>query len=516
MQQPLKLSFKMSTENNQTPLVSVIMPVYNGSKWLGISIPSVLEQTVRDFELIVLNDGSTDSSLQVLEEFASQDHRLRVINQENRGPGKTLNKGISLARGKYLCFLDQDDSFIPTYLERLVNKMETADSDAVLCYFKGIEIPGDRCRFVSRYYPDEDMISIESFETKQPFIFNFVAQTQKILRRDFVLRHHILFSESKNLNHDYLFHFLVIYYANKLSIVPRELFIHRYHGGQITAHMNDIKCYIDTFRDIEVWKQQYIPKDKQFMHCAIFLLDFVAKLNGLTKQDRKWVLAKIWRYEWRKKLGYLLHHVKDKKNKKIYYFFIFHYSVEKAYTEERVERIPIPRVGRHSYCSPGLYVANLEGTSIGNFVSIGMNCHIGHGEHPLHFLSTSPYFYYDELGFKMKETPSHPEYWDYEPVCIGHDVWIGDNVFIKNGVTIGTGAVIGACSVVTHDVPPYAIVVGNPARILRYRFDEDAREKLLESEWWNLPENDIRRLQYDSPKITSDPLNTTWKSINAN
>ena len=137
-------------------------------------------------------------------------------------------------------------------------------------------------------------------------------------------------------------------------------------------------------------------------------------------------------------------------------------------------------------------------TKIGSFVSIGENVRIGHGEHPLNFLSTSPYFYFDKLRWKSDETPSHNEFWNYKPVNIGNDVWIGDNVLIKNGITIGDGAIIGMGAVVTKDVPPYAIVAGVPAKIIKYRFDSNIINQLLTLKWWSLSDNIIKKIPYDN------------------
>jgi tetrahydrodipicolinate N-succinyltransferase len=87
-------------------------------------------------------------------------------------------------------------------------------------------------------------------------------------------------------------------------------------------------------------------------------------------------------------------------------------------------------------------------------------------------------------GNCLKTTFGTLEHPVYKKTQIGNDVWLGNNVMIRAGVTIGTGAVVGMGSIVTKDVPPYAIVAGNPAKIIRYRFDEETIEKLLASKWW--------------------------------
>lgn len=156
----------------------------------------------------------------------------------------------------------------------------------------------------------------------------------------------------------------------------------------------------------------------------------------------------------------------------------------------------IQHVGRYSYGAPDTHIQSV-GTVIGSFCSIGQRVVIGHGKHPKDFLSTSPFFYFDELGFKSEDMPAHDGFWYIEPVTIGNDVWIGDGAWIKNGVTIGDGAIIGARAVVTKDVPPYAIVAGIPADIIGYRFDEITIRALLESKWWSLPDDVIRQIPFD-------------------
>lgn len=156
----------------------------------------------------------------------------------------------------------------------------------------------------------------------------------------------------------------------------------------------------------------------------------------------------------------------------------------------------IQHVGRYTYAAPDTHIQSV-GTVIGSFCSIGQRVVIGHGNHPKDFLSSSPFFYFDELGFKTNEMPTYDRFWFIEPVIIGNDVWIGDGAWIKNGVTIGDGAIIGARAVVTRNVPPYAIVAGVPADVIGYRFDEITVHALLESKWWDLPDDVIRQIPFD-------------------
>ena len=140
-------------------------------------------------------------------------------------------------------------------------------------------------------------------------------------------------------------------------------------------------------------------------------------------------------------------------------------------------------MARYSYIGTNTIVSD---TKIGAFCSIGSSCSIGGGVHPTDRVSTSPVFYDSSNCFKEKNYISADS---RNPVkqpqtIIGNDVWIGENVFVSAGVNIGDGAVIGAHAVITKDVPPYAIVAGVPAKVLRYRFDEATIKELMATQWW--------------------------------
>ena len=158
----------------------------------------------------------------------------------------------------------------------------------------------------------------------------------------------------------------------------------------------------------------------------------------------------------------------------------------------------ITHLGRCTYSYSDISVANPEETVIGSFVSIGKGVCVGQGNHPQNYLSTSPYTYLNRMEFKSVDTPDHPEWEQLKPVHIGNDVWIGDGVWIKNAITIGDGAIIGAKAVVTHDVPPYAVVTGIPAKVLKYRFAPEIITELLRLKWWDLPDEVIKALPFDN------------------
>jgi virginiamycin A acetyltransferase len=145
------------------------------------------------------------------------------------------------------------------------------------------------------------------------------------------------------------------------------------------------------------------------------------------------------------------------------------------------------RIGLYSY--GGCFSADniLPGTEIGRYCSFARNVYVYTRNHPYNHKSTHPFFYNSQLNLVGKNLIPTSK------VVIGNDVWIGMNAIILPSVTrIGDGAVIGAGSIVTKEVPPYAIVAGNPARIIKYRFDQDKIEQLLQSKWWDESIDDLK------------------------
>jgi len=148
-------------------------------------------------------------------------------------------------------------------------------------------------------------------------------------------------------------------------------------------------------------------------------------------------------------------------------------------------------VGDYSYV--GIY-SHLKNVRIGKFCSIGPGCLFGWGIHPIHGISTAPMFY--STGKQNGITfSSEDKVEEILPIEIGNDVFIGMNVTILDGVRIGDGAVIGAGAVVSKDIPPYAVAVGNPIRIIKYRFSQEIIDALLKIRWWEFSEEDLKMVE---------------------
>lgn len=163
-------------------------------------------------------------------------------------------------------------------------------------------------------------------------------------------------------------------------------------------------------------------------------------------------------------------------------------SIHKSSKVEAGSQIFNTTMHKHSFCGYDCEITNCE---IGSFTSIANGVVIGGGMHPIDWVGTSPVFYKGRDSVKAKFSEFQRE--AVKTTYIGHDVWIGRNALIKQGVTIGVGAVVGMGSIVTKDVAPYAIVGGNPAKLIRYRFSDEIIEKLIASKWWEFQDNELNK-----------------------
>ena len=156
-------------------LISIVVPVYNAEKYIGVCVDSVLEQTYTNFELLLINDGSKDNTLEVLKSY--KDSRIKVYSFENQGAGKTRNKGIQLSNGKYITFIDADDYIDVNYLEILHKEIQ--DNDVLISGYKKVSLDNHTLMYASN-----PKMSVWDE-------FRYVATWGKLYRLDFLKDNHI-------------------------------------------------------------------------------------------------------------------------------------------------------------------------------------------------------------------------------------------------------------------------------------------------------------------------------------
>ena len=171
-------------------------------------------------------------------------------------------------------------------------------------------------------------------------------------------------------------------------------------------------------------------------------------------------------------------------------FVSSHCEIDKTATIYRGVKIKGSEVGAYSYIGNN---TDVESATIGKFCSISDHCRIGLGSHNTSQLSTSPIFTEAHNGTKFQWVAEDTNAAPSKKTVLGNDVLIGSHSLILGGVTVGDGVVVGAGAVVTKDVPPYAIVGGVPAKLIRYRFSDEMINELLIFKWWNLDSDTLKK-----------------------
>lgn len=218
----------INSHKKDSPLVSIVLPVYNVEKYLHQSLDSVVNQTYTNLEIICVDDGSTDKSLAILEEYKKNDPRIQILSQDNQGAGFARNAGMDLATGKYIIFWDPDDYFDLNAIKTLVEKAETENSDVCCCDAQTFESEtGEQI-----YHP----YIVPPFPKKSPFSWHdcpnwifFIASSvpwNKLVRLSLLRDNNIRFPSFRNME-DNLYMFLVMCYAERISICKKRLIHYR-------------------------------------------------------------------------------------------------------------------------------------------------------------------------------------------------------------------------------------------------------------------------------------------------
>ena len=292
----------------ENPVVSVIVPVYNVEQYLPQCLDSIVNQTLKNIEIICVNDSSTDNSLNILNHYAEKDPRIKVVTQPNGGAGAARNRGLSLAAGKYLSFLDSDDFFEPDMLELAYNKAVCDKADFVV--FQSDQYYTDRKEFVSVPWTlrEKEIPPYTPFNHRQMTdnIFKvFVGWAwDKLYDREFVEKNHLRFQEQRTSN-DMLFVFSGLAVAKRISVVKKVLAHQRRVGKDSLSktRVNSWHCFYDALsalRDRLKSEGLYDELEKDYINYALHFS--LWNIRTLAEPTRSRLIEKM-KAQWFSDLG---------------------------------------------------------------------------------------------------------------------------------------------------------------------------------------------------------------------
>ena len=261
-------------KNNTNIKISVVVPIFNVEDYIGPCLDSILNQTFKEFEVICVNDGSTDSSLEILKEYATKDNRIKIINKDNAGYGHTMNLGMDMASGEYFVIVESDDFILPTMFETLYGAAKKNNLDFVKSDFY-------------RFYGEDNTNIIKDYQKLDPTdeYYNKIFSTRKnhstykllmntwtgLYNIDFLRKNNIRHSETPGASYqDNGFWFKTFFYGEKVMFIPEPFYMYRRDNPNSSVR-NKTKIYaMDTEYDLINDFLEGKSKRKDFLDAFIY------------------------------------------------------------------------------------------------------------------------------------------------------------------------------------------------------------------------------------------------------
>lgn len=268
----------------KNPEISIIVPVYNIASFIGDCIESILSQNFRDFELILIDDGSNDDSLKICYEYKELDPRIIILGGEHMGAGGARNAGLDKARGKYICFVDGDDILHPKTLETLYNVGQQHEADIVITDFKSIK--SDYKTSGKTYI---NTLRLKEIAKKEVFklLFDeikYMTIWGKLYRKSVVGTQRF---SNFSLGEDVEFNSRVFPRAKRFFHIPSELYFYRERVNSAVSskfdikNLDNVKAYYSSYTNIKETKPRYVH------HALIRLFKNMLSLNYISPPEYK-------------------------------------------------------------------------------------------------------------------------------------------------------------------------------------------------------------------------------------
>ena len=292
----------------ENPKVSVIIPCYNAERYLPHCLDSLTAQTLRDLEIICVDDGSVDSTPDILRQYARKDSRITVLIQENKNAGNARNNGLRIARGEYLSFLDADDFFEPEMLEQMVMSADRYQADFTVCHSDQYSM-SQHCLSPASWVVQDHRIPSQMPFTHRQLTGNvfrvFVGWAwDKLYRRSFVEKHGLRFQEQRTSN-DLFFVYSALVLAEKITVVE-GVYVHQRTGLNTSLSVTREKSWHCFYDALIALRQQLIRADlyqeleQDFVNYALHFS--LWHLNTLAEPTHQTVQNKLVT-EWFRELG---------------------------------------------------------------------------------------------------------------------------------------------------------------------------------------------------------------------
>ena len=240
------------------PFVSLIIPVYNAEKYLRRCLTSAMEQTFKDMEILVVNDGSTDESLAICREYAQMDPRFHIINKENTGVSDSRNRAIQIAKGDYLQFMDSDDWLTPDATETFVYAAKKFNCDLVIADFYRV----DKAVFTEKQHIRErGLLTREQFATymmQDPADFYYGVLWNKLYRRQVIADNHLEMDAQMRWCEDFLFNLSFIRHAETFTAIQTPVYYYmKRKGSLVSTDWKKANAVLLKFRLLKEYKELY-------------------------------------------------------------------------------------------------------------------------------------------------------------------------------------------------------------------------------------------------------------------
>lgn len=269
-------------------LISIIVPIYNAEEFLGECIESILNQSYINIEIILVNDGSTDSSLNICNKYKEMDNRIKIISKSNSGVSDARNKGISNALGKYICFADADDMLKKDFVKVLYTEIANNEVDIVFCNFEydyNGKLIKKKPRLRAGIYNISEIKNIIIDDGTMSGIL-FASTWVGIYKKSIIDNNKIEFHRDIRVNEDGLFNIEYLMAIKTIKVLSEDyLYIYRQNEGSVTSNFSFENVYSQaTYKIAELFKAQEVD------------IDLKQQLGARRVSESFWMLLNICSY----------------------------------------------------------------------------------------------------------------------------------------------------------------------------------------------------------------------------